>query len=111
MQKPRKVRYFMSKQIFENYGDQKFKKISRIRIEEITKGGIKKYQFDAVNAKKFYKLVGGEYCYKDNGEGGYYYMDNIKVYYNSNEMNVDIEYVVVEWDKNNNHGRARPAYW
>ena len=101
----------MSKWVFENYGDDKFKKISRKRIEETTRGGIKKYEFDQVNTKKFYKLVGAEYCYKENGERGYYYMDNIKIYYNLNEMIVDVEYVVVEWDKNNNHGRSRPPYW
>ena len=101
----------MSKMVFENYGDEKFKKIARKRVEERTRGGIKKYEFDGIDAKKFYKLVGTEYCYKDNGESGYFYMDNIKIHYNLNEMNLEIEYVVVEWDKNANHGRSRPPYW
>ena len=111
MHRPRKVRYFMSNKVFESYGDKKFKKISRKRIEEVTRGGIRKFEFDAVDTRKFYKLIGAEYCYKSNGESGYYYMDNIKIRYNLNEMNLEIEYVVVEWDKNENHGRSRPAFW
>ena len=87
----------MSNKVFENYGDDKFKKISRKRTEEITRAGIKKYEFDAVNSKKFYKLVGAEYCYKENGEGGYFYMDNIKIRYNLTQMDLEIEYVVMEY--------------
>lgn len=111
MNRPRKVKYFMSKNVFQNYGDKKFTKISNKRIQETTKAGIKKYEYDAINAKKFYKLIGVEYCYKKNGEGGHFYMDNIKIRYNLSDMNVEFEYIVVEWDKNNNRGRSRPAYW
>ena len=111
MHRPKKVRYFMSHEVFGSYGETKFKKKSRKRIEEVARRGIKRYEFDAVDAKIFYKLVRAEYCYESNGKSGYYYMDNIKIRYNLNEMNIEIEYVVVQWDKNDNHGRARPLYW
>ena len=84
--------------------------MSRRRIEETTRGGIKKYEYEQIDTKKFFELVGKQYCYKSNGEQGYFYMDNVKILYNLNDMDLIFEYVVVEWDKNGNHGRSRPAF-
>ena len=80
MQRPRKVKYLISNKVFEKYGDDKVKRISRRRIEEVTRGGIKKYEFEAINTKKFYKLVGAECCYEENDDGGYFYFDNVKIH-------------------------------
>ena len=40
----------MSKQVFDEYGDQKFNKISNSRLESKRQGG-KEYIFDGVDSK------------------------------------------------------------
>ena len=80
-------------------------------IEKTTKGGVKKHEHHHVDCKEFYALVGAGNCYKTNGENGCFYVDNLKIIYIKNNMDVWFEYIVMEWDKNG-CGRAQsPKYW
>ena len=112
MNKSRKVRVFLEKETFEGYADKLLTDISRKRLQEKMKGGEIKYNYVDIDCKKFYEYVGADGCYKANKENGYYYMDEISAEYNAKTMWLEIEYRIIEWDKNNNHGRSRPpSYW
>ena len=103
------VKQYLDPHSFDIYVDKLLTSISGKRSAEKINGGTK-YVFEKVNGKEFYSLVGKEWCHKDNKEGGIYYMDNIIITYNSAMIELVFEYVVVERNKNGNHGRFQPPW-
>lgn len=85
-------------------------KTSRTRV-----GDEKIYEYDEVDVVKFMDYFGMEYCVrKGNGGRAIFYMDNIKIIYNTKLMKIFIEFVVVRYIKGNkdeiNRSRCRPAW-
>ena len=110
MNTARKEKIFLDKATFEKYAQAKMSELSNYAAIETLDGGRRKYSFDKIKTKEFYDYVGKEYCYKSNNKDGYYYMDNIKCSYNTADLYLRFEWIVVEWDKNGNHSQSRPAF-
>lgn len=106
----RKERIFLDRESFEIFVDEKLTSMAGKKTTEKGPAATMKYVYGKIDTKEYYQYVGKKFCAKDNNEGGYYYMDNINVTYNTANLNMDIEWIVVEWGKNGDHTRSKPAF-
>ena len=107
---PRKDKIFLDKRAFKSFVHGQLNDLSNLKTSEVLRDGKKKHVFEKIKTKEFYGLVGKEYCCKSNKEGGFHYMDNIKISHSLADLFLRYEWVVVEWDKNGNRARARPPF-
>ena len=73
-------------------------------------GGGTIWKFEYIFTRRFMDLVGDRCCWKRYRGGGIYYIDNIEIKYDLNRMTMEIQYCVVDLDRNGNHLRFEPPW-